>query len=169
MAAFGLRWEVFIFYSVLSACEPVWERGAAVSGNLSNTGMDCYNHRVITPTSSTPATVYNMTVELPLSSAFTTFLSPHLLRLCWGSQFVFVSQWKPLTVSILEGNFCCIFVLFLFCKAYDSYCIRASSNNKNSIKLVLHSFLIFHLTSCSNGHTNIGIQTLQVVNTLLEL
>lgn len=40
-------------------------------------------------------------------------------------------------VSILEGNLCCIFFcLFLFCKAYDSYCIRASSNNKNCKKLL---------------------------------
>lgn len=30
--------------------------------------------------------------------------------------------------------------LFLFCKAYDSYCIRASSNNKNSKKLLLFLF-----------------------------
>lgn len=48
--------------------------GAAVSGNvdLSNMGMDCYNHRVITPTCqpNPPYTVYNMTVSPPLFSLF---------------------------------------------------------------------------------------------------
>lgn len=45
------------------ACEPVWEHGAAVSDNvnLSNMGMDCFNHWVITPTSSIPTTVFNIT------------------------------------------------------------------------------------------------------------
>lgn len=55
--------------------------GAAVSGNvdLSNMGMDCYNHRVITPTCqpNPPYTVYNMTVSPP-SIQLVQLFSPHL-------------------------------------------------------------------------------------------
>jgi len=73
-----------------------------------------YTH-VVNPTPPPPLlyTVYNMTVCLPLCSASSTLLSPRLLCLCWGSHFVFVSQWKPLTVSILEGNLLLYFV-FVF-------------------------------------------------------
>lgn len=52
----GLRFALRAFYSLFHSVRMhVSLCGAAVSGDvdLSNTGMDCYNHRVITPTSST--------------------------------------------------------------------------------------------------------------------
>lgn len=82
--------------------------------------------------------MYNVTVYFPHSILLPS-LCPPPLSLLEVTVFVFVSQWKPLTGLILEGNlllyFC--FSFCFFCKAYDSYCIRASSNNKNSKKLLL--------------------------------
>lgn len=86
--------------------------------------------------------MYNVTVYFPHSILLPS-LCPPPLSLLGVTVFVFVSQWKPLTGLILEGNlllyFCFSFCFFFcfFCKAYDSYCIRASSNNKNSKKLLL--------------------------------
>lgn len=106
-----------------------------------------------TPMSSTqpPAllyTVYNMTVCLPLCLASSTLLSPHLICLCWGSQFVFVSLETFERFHFGGESFVVFCFLFLFCKAYDSYCIRASSNNKNSKKLLFFWFLFFTFYQC---------------------
>lgn len=91
-------------------------------------------------------------------------LSPPLtLCITWRFAYLSVSLFLPFTWSMLGvtvlsfcvlkeafdrfrfgGNlFCCI--LFLFCKANDSYCIRASSNNKNSKKLFIVIFSLLLL------------------------
>lgn len=149
----GLQFEVSLFTPLCPhACAPVWEHGAAMSGNvdLSNMGMDCYNHWVIAPTLSTPppALCIKMTVCLPsvlliqtfsLSSPSTSLLGVTVC-LCVSVETWLFPFWR--------GIFCCIFVLFLFCKAYDSYCIRASSNNKNSKKLIFFSIFTRLFCGC---------------------
>lgn len=61
--------------------------------------MDCFHPPTLTHAQ------YDMTVPPPPLSL------SHLLCPCWGSQFVFVSQWKPLNVSKVDGNLFC-FVFF---------------------------------------------------------
>lgn len=131
----------------------MWKHGAAVSGNvdLSNMGMDCYYHRVIAPTSSTqpPALCITWQFASPLFCLLNFSLSSPAMSLlgvtvclCLSGNLWLFPFWR--------GIFCCIFVLFLFCKAYDSYCIRASSNNKNSKKLLYFLFISYWVDKITN-------------------
>lgn len=107
--------RVSAVYSIVSACNVglgVWENRAA-HVDLSNMGKDCY---ALSPSLS-PTTVYNVTVCFP-HSVLLPSLCPPPLSLLEVSLFVFVSQWKPLTGLILEGNLLLyfVFVLFFFVK-----------------------------------------------------
>lgn len=112
--------------------------GAAEGGNenFSNMGMDCYYHRVHPRHNQIPSHTHCITWQFasPLFSLLTSSLSSPIMSLLGVTVCLGVTV--ETFVSILEGNLRCIFCLFLFCKAYDSYCIRASSNNKNCKKLL---------------------------------
>lgn len=116
--------------------------GAAEGGNenFSNIGMDCYYRRVHPRHNQLPShththTLYNMTVCFPFVQpvnvfsilTYYVFVGGHSLSWCHSGNLCFHFGGESLYF---------FFCLFLFCKAYDSYCIRASSNNKNCKKLL---------------------------------
>lgn len=153
------------------ACEPVWEHGAAVSGNvdLSNMGMDCYNHWVITPTSSTPTTVYNMTVYLPLCSAYSTFLSP-TMSLLGVTVCLYVSVETFDCFHFGGESFVVILFCFYFVKLMIHIVLEPPATIKTaksySCSFFFSSFLIDILHN--GGSQQNDIHTLQVDNTFFE-
>lgn len=98
---------------------------------------------LIAPTSSTQPSTLCITWQFasPLFRLFNFSLSP-TMSLLGVTVCLFVSV--ETFCFLFGGETFVVFVLFLFCKAYDSYCIRASSNNKNSKKLLLFLLFVFH-------------------------
>lgn len=108
-----------------------------------------------------PYTVYNMTICIPFSLCLAIQLS--LLLSPWSLLGVTIclcvlpETFEHLRFGRGRGVLLLYFVLFcLFCKAYDSYCIRASSNNKNSESYCNLWVLSIAVSYCSNVNLPTG-------------